>query len=320
VTLADREFSGYESHPKVSEESIPPQPQQPGVRDKVMFHVSGTLLVALTMILPHSSSSDQFVTHLIDTPWFWPNTIVFLWAIMVLEGLIGVAQASDGWLCGFRRFLLVILIPPMRMAFSPARPNDFVWYPRVGLLPVGRESEGKVELGLAVPMLIITLAVIPIFIAELYFQKNIAASPGWSITVHLVTGLIWLAFVVEFCLLLGVAENKLDYCRKHWINIVIIILPLVAFMRLLRLSRLVRVVKAGKMLRMYRLRGIYVRALRFAVLVNLVDRLLQRNPQGYLERLELKITDKEEELAELQEQAGEIRAKIATLEAEEPAR
>ncbi len=282
-----------------------------------MFFVAGTLLVSLATILPHGSTSDRITEYLLGTHWFWPDTILGLYGIILIEGIVGMTQAPDGRLRGFKRFLLVALIPPLRMAFSPARPNHYVWYPKRGKLPVGKDSASKVELSLAVPMLLLTLAILPIFAVELIFTKQIEANPSLEVALHAITAMIWLAFALEFCLLLGVAENKLDFCRRHWVNIVIIILPLVAFLRILRLTRLAKVVRAGKMLRMYRLRGIYVRALRVAVLLNLVDRLMQRNPRRYLEGLELKIAEREEELAELQEKAEQFRKRIAELELEE---
>jgi len=162
-----------------------------------------------------------------------------------------------------------------------------------------------------IPMLFITLAILPVLGVELLLDDLVARHVELGIALHLVTAMIWFAFVVEFILLVGVAEKKIAFCRQHWVNIVIIVLPLIAFLRLLRLTRLVRLIRAGKMIRMYRIRGIYARALRVAVLFNLVERILRRNPEGYLRRLETRIAEKEKELASLQEEADEVRAELA---------
>jgi len=276
-----------------------------------MFYLAALFLVGLAVMLPHGAASEPFSEKLLGLSWFFPWFFVGLWGLIVLESLIGLFQAPDGWCNRLGRFLLVTLVPPMRMAFSTARPNRDVWFPRAGWLPVSEDSSEVMEVVLAIPMLFITLAILPVLGVELLLDDLVARHVELGIALHLVTAMIWFAFVVEFILLVGVAEKKIAFCRQHWVNIVIIVLPLIAFLRLLRLTRLVRLIRAGKMIRMYRIRGIYARALRVAVLFNLVERILRRNPEGYLRRLETRIAEKEKELASLQEEADEVRAELA---------
>jgi voltage-gated potassium channel len=199
------------------------------------------------------------------------------------------------------------------MAFSPARPNLEVWFPRAGWLPVNKESGEVMELVMAMPMLLLTLSIVPIEIVERFFPHLVLKYPAVAIALHLLGALIWIAFVVEFVMLFGVAQNKIDYCKRHWVNLIIIILPLIAFLRVLRITRIVRIIRAGKLMRVYRIRGVYVRALRVAVLFSLVDRLLNRKPEKYLTKLEEQIADKQKELAELEENAEELRGEIKQL-------
>jgi voltage-gated potassium channel len=116
---------------------------------------------------------------------------------------------------------------------------------------------------------------------------------------HGVTAMVWFAFTYEFLLMVSVAEHKIDFCKAHWINLVIILLPLVAFLRTLRLFRFLRAAKAGKLMRAYRLRGVTTRAIRLALVFNLMERLMQRSPEKYRLHLEEQIREKEEELAQL---------------------
>ncbi|MCB1807601.1 MAG: potassium channel protein - like protein, partial [Candidatus Competibacteraceae bacterium] len=106
-------------------------------------------------------------------------------------------------------------------------------------------------------------------------------------------------------------RKKLDYCKKNWINIVIIILPLVGFLRSLRLFRMLRLAKAGKLARAYRLRGLLMRAQRLALLFNLIERILHRNPEKYLATLREREQNKLNELAEIQTKIRELEQLIA---------
>lgn len=302
------------SGPGPAPEYRPPEDLGTCLRAKVMFFVSVLFLISLSIVLPHVTVSDRISEALLKVPWFWPWTFVLLWSLILVESLAGVFQAPDGISAGFRRFLLVGLVPPLRMAFSASRPNRDLWFPRAGWLPVNRESAEVMELVMAIPMLVITLAILPVLGVELFLAEQLAQHPGLGIGLHLTTGLIWMAFVLEFILLFGAAEKKLDFCRRHWVNLVIIVLPLVAFLRLLRLTRLARLIRAGKMIRAYRVRGLYMRAMRVAVLFNLVERVLHRKPEDYLRCLQARIEEKERELEGLRRRADQVRAELATLE------
>lgn len=171
------------------------------------------------------------------------------------------------------------------------------------------------ELSMAVPMLLITMLIIPVLLVE-YAFKDLPERPIVALSLHMMTALIWFAFAMEFILLLGVADKKLHYCKRHWVNLVIIILPMIAFFRVLRILRVGRLARLGKMLRAYRLRGFQMRALRVVMLFNLVERFLrERQPERYLKHLEARIVDKEQELEHLHCRAEEVRMLIAEKQA-----
>lgn len=120
-----------------------------------------------------------------------------------------------------------------------------------------------------------------------------------EIVIWFVTALIWFSFAFEFILMVSLADKKLAFCKKNWINIVIILLPLLAFLRSLQLFRFLRMAKAGKLMRAYRLKGLATRMAKLATVFNLIERMLSRNPDKYDAHLREKIAEKEEELAEL---------------------
>ena len=128
-------------------------------------------------------------------------------------------------------------------------------------------------------------------------------------TVYFVTALIWWSFALEFILMISLAPKKLAFCKKHWINIVIILLPLLAFLRSLQLFRFLRMAKAGKLMRAYRLKGLGTRVAKLAVVFNLVDRMLSRNPEKYCAHLEEKIAEREDDLTALRARLEEARGK-----------
>ncbi len=132
-------------------------------------------------------------------------------------------------------------------------------------------------------------------------MEKIATCPPsvLEVIIWFLTALIWFSFAFEFILLVSLAEKKLAFCKKNWINLVIILLPLLAFLRSLQLFRFLRMAKAGKLMRVYRLRGLLARAVKLAVVFNLIDRMLSRNPDKYNAHLQEKIAEKEAELQEL---------------------
>src|SRR5580704_16542878 len=80
-----------------------------------------------------------------------------------------------------------------------------------------------------------------------------AQLPSVRFATRIGEALIWTAFALEFLVMIAVVERKLKYCLKHWIDILVIVLPLVAFLRSLRLARLARLNQIGKFTRVYRL-------------------------------------------------------------------
>jgi hypothetical protein len=122
--------------------------------------------------------------------------------------------------------------------------------------------------------------------------------------------LIWTAFALEFTVMIAVVDRRLKYCVKHWIDILVIVLPLVAFLRSLRLARLARLHQIGRFTRLYRLRGSVVRAQRGAVVASVVERRLFRNPQKQLARLQDVLAEKERELETLRGQIRDLEREV----------
>jgi hypothetical protein len=161
-------------------------------------------------------------------------------------------------------------------------------------------------------MVILTLLVLPVLGAELTGGETLENHPRMALATHLTTCVIWIGFTMEFLWMIAAAPDKLAYSLKNWINLVIILLPLVAFLRVLNAFRFTRMLRAGKLLCAYRLRGLWARLWRVALLFNILERLQQRDPAKYCAILEKRIADLEAELARLRTKLAEQRDRNPT--------
>lgn len=288
-----------------------PAPQGSTFRHGLMFVIALAFLTATGIILPHGDSGESFRDWLMNHALFCP-VLFTLWAAIILEGILGLFAAIDTWPARLKRLLLTSLVPPLRMIIASGKPRGWIWLPGTGWLPAGEDTSEKLEQKLALPMVILTLLVLPVLGAELTGGEALDNHPRMALATHLTTSVIWIGFTAEFLWMVAAASNKLHYCLRHWINLVIILLPLVAFLRLLNAFRFVRMFRADKLLRAYRLRGLWTRLWRLVLLFNLIDRLQQRNPAKYCAALERKIADLEEQLNELRAKLAAHREKLPT--------
>ncbi|MEZ5385788.1 MAG: hypothetical protein R3F13_09755 [Prosthecobacter sp.] len=284
-------------------------PHGSGLRHGLMLAVALAFLTLVGLVLPHGDSGDEFRIWLMEHRFFL-LAVGGLWAVVVVEGLLGLFWAGDAWSARIKRFLLTSLLPPLRITTASSKSNGWLWLPSVGWRRAGAEISEKLEQKLAMPMLVLTLLVLPVLGAELTGGETLDNHPRLALATHLTTCVIWIGFTAEFLWMVAAAPKKLTYCLKNWINLVIILLPLVAFLRVLNVFRFARTLRAGKLLRAYRLRGLFTRVWRLALLFNLFERLQQRNPVKYCAALEKKIADLEEEIGELKEKLATARDRI----------
>ena len=286
-------------------------PAPPGgtLRHGLMLGIAISFLPVIGLVLPQGDSGEAFRDWFMRSAWFLP-LIIILWAIVIVEGTAGLFVTHDALPARLKRLLLTALLPPLRMITASSKPHGWLWLPGIGWKPVGEETSEQLEQKLALPMVILTLLVLPVLGAELTGGETLDNHPRLALATHLTTCVIWIGFTMEFLWMVAAAPNKLSYCLKNWINLVVILLPLVAFLRTLNLFRFTRMLRAGKLLRAYRLRGLWTRLWRLALLFNLLDRLQQRDPAKYCASLEKKIEELEEKLAELRGKLAEQRRKL----------
>jgi hypothetical protein len=230
-----------------------------------------------------------------------------LWALLFLEALDGYWRQGDySWSAG-RRLMLLWLIPPYRLALSPYPAGTCMWLPGVGWQRRNRAFFERLDRAFSIPMLLMALLILPILAVELFWSELVENSLGVALALDLGTALIWLAFTVEFIVMSTVAQKKLHYVLRHWVNLAVILLPLLAFVRGFQVARLIRLGKLGKALKVYRLRGLGMRAWQGIVSLELLERLIRRDPESRLEHLQQILAEKEAEAQRLRNRINELR-------------
>jgi voltage-gated potassium channel len=211
---------------------------------------------------------------------------------------------------------LFCIAPPARLCARHRRNKQLIWFPRWGWQIVDRALQRRLERAFSVPMICIALLILPVLGLQAYYSERIVAYPVLNAFLHFGTGLIWFAFAVEFIVMVSVAERRLDYCRKHWLDLIIILLPLVSFLRTLSFARASRLIKLGKLqqvtrlVRVYRVRGVAMRGFRALLLLEIVHRLLRTDPKKRIKKLEEKYNEKLHELEILRHDIEQLRRKI----------
>ncbi len=128
----------------------------------------------------------------------------------------------------------------------------------------------QIERRLEIPMIVISLLVIPVLFIEHTAQTPALQSAAWWANL-----LIWLAFVGEYVAMLRVVPDRWQYTRAHWLDVLIIVLspPILvpeamASMRVLRSLRIFRILRGTRALRV-------TRAVRFIRIIAFAGRALQ---------------------------------------------
>lgn len=241
--------------------------------------------------------------------------LLLIWPLFWLEYAVTIwpSAVRQGYLPGGAGRFLVCLLPPLRLA-SPSPGRGYrVWLPGHGWRLPGRQLSRSLEREFSKPMLAIALLILPILGIE-YGLKGLVEEHAWlQILLHVSTGLIWFAFTVEFIIMVNATDKKLQYVRKHWVDLAIILLPLISFLRslrVLRIARLAKVQKLARLGRIYRMRGLLMKLVRALMLIEAVQRLLGLSQEKKLARLRLDYDEKLEDLEELRQEIRDLEEAI----------
>ena len=291
----------------MTEQSTPALVNQPvSIFHARTFFLLATLfltVLALTVqwwnaasILPHDSDLTIRVMFII-------------WIPFILEAIVGFIlnpRLKDNW----KRLLLLVFLPPFRLGYSTFYEPNRVWLPLIGWQESGQKLFDRLERATMMPMLIIAILILPLFATQFLLKEKVAELPWLLYTLNGCEALVWLAFASEFLVLVSVTPEKFKFCKKNWLNLIIILLPLIAFLRGFQVVRAFRVAKAGKLLRVYRMRSLVLRVYQTLLAISAIERLIHRDPQKHLHSLEKQRVEKLDELNRLESKITEVRSRL----------
>jgi len=189
-----------------------------------------------------------------------------------------------------------------------------MWLPSLTWQHPGRELSTLLTRIFSMPMLLIALLILPILAIEFVFKGAIQQHTWLRLLLHAATGFIWFAFALEFIIMISATDKKLAYIKKNWIDLAIILIPLISFLRslrVLRLTRLAKIQKIAKLGRVYRVRSLGMKAVRALMTIGFINRLLRITPQKRLSKLKEQREEHLAELAELEQQIAAIEQDLA---------
>lgn len=249
--------------------------------------------------------------------------MLILWPLFIAEAIFH--WTTRPWTRQYRsyhlRSLAFCLVPPLRMCARSPEVGDAMWFPALGWRAHNEELRERLKRAFGLPMLGIAVLILPVLGIEFFLKDQVSEYSALRFGLHFSTGLIWFAFTAEFIVMISAAENRLDYCKKHWLDLAIILLPLISFLRSLqivrasRLAKLTKVQQLSKMFRVYRLRGVSTKALRALLLLEVAKRLLQPKPAKHLVRLRAEHRRLSREMKELEAMIERVAAEAAAEEA-----
>jgi hypothetical protein len=286
-------------------------------------HDSGAAEASSRSVSPWLSSRDALRagSHCL-------TLLLLMWPVFLMEFAYQYFTRDRGEPFWRNRYHALIgsLCPPLRLCARNQDMGGRIWLPRLGWQVVDRSLRLQLERAFSVPMIIIALGILPVLLVEVGMREQVAARPWLQFLLHVSLGVIWFAFAAEFIVMVSVAERKMRYCKEHWLDIAIILLPLISFLRSLRIvratrmARLARVQRLTQMSRVYRLRGLAMRALRALFLLQLINRLFRVRPEKQLRQLREILREKEYEVETLREEIAKLERIVAAAELKPPAR
>jgi hypothetical protein len=291
--------------------------RRPGedVLARLMFGLSIVYLALLAGLLHRHVYSDF---HRVEFQ-IQVGGLGILWIVFIAEGLGRLIRRNPEvpfWKDGVF-FLLVLLFPPLRIGARSSAADRALWLPRLGWQEVDRELRRRLERFFSIPMIGIALMVLPLLVIHFVWAEDVENRPGLALFLAIGNGLIWFAFALEFTIMVSVAKRKILYSTSHWVDLAIILLPLLQFLpflpllRLLRLGNILRLEQLTRMGRLYRLQGLALKLWRAVLLLEVVQRVTGQTLEKRLRKIQSLVAAKEEELEELREEIVDLQKRIA---------
>jgi len=198
-----------------------------------------------------------------------------------------------------------LIFPPLRMASRHIQQVEITWLPFYGWT---KSNEGlliQLKKKFSIPMIVIALLIIPVLLVEWRYYDEVSAylDTDLSFVLDMVQAFIWMAFAFEFILMFSITNEKIEYIKNNWIDVLIILLPFIAFIRTLRLIKIARL---SQLARGYKLRGLLMKARQGFVFASFFYRILTIKPDFQINNLRKKLENNQKEREKIEEDLMEL--------------
>ena len=232
-----------------------------------------------------------------------------LWGLFVLDALMVILLAYTNKIkiaqSSFLRKLLCLIFPPIAIGQRHLLEPEKIWLPFYAWSKCNEGLFNHLKKQFSIPMIVIALLIIPVLLIEWQFYEEVETflNTDLSLVLGLVQGFIWLAFTFEFLLLIAIANDKFNYIKKNWIDLLIILLPFVSFVRSLRL---VKVAKITQLSRGYKLRALLMKAREGFIFASFFYRLLAVKPDYQIKKMMKKLNENQKEREIIEEDLAKL--------------
>lgn len=239
-------------------------------------------------------------------------------AVKIIAGLsvlylFFLAEVVIHWQAGahsIKRHLVYLLIPIARLCPRDHIDGSHAWVPGLGWKKANPKLEKFLARKFSGPMIIIALCVLPVVGAEFLYADQIESKSALRVFINSCGATIWAAFVFEFVVMVSTVEKRLRYCKQNWIDLAVVLLPLVSFMGAARLGRLLKLKQLTRTAKIYRMRGLALKSWKAIVVLDVIDALLRRDPKQRVEKIESQILEKQQEIEHLRSEIDRVKLKF----------
>jgi len=215
--------------------------------------------------------------------------------------------------------LYACVLPPLRLARRDMEDGSRMWLPILGWRHIDEGLHEEVERDLSVPMIIVAVMILPLLAIDFVWAEQLERSRTLQVIVETGYSITWLAFTMEFIVMFSIVDKKFHYLKTHWVDLLIICLPLIAFLRAFRVTQLLRLQQVTRATRVYRMRGLALRVWRGLLAMDVISRLARLTPEAKIESLRKLIQEKQREIESLEEEITELEMQIQPSSDEEAA-
>jgi voltage-gated potassium channel len=106
----------------------------------------------------------------------------------------------------------------------------------------------KIEKATEMPMLALVVIMVGVLILPLVIKLN----HSQNVLFEMIDLVIWAIFCIELSVRVYIAPRRLEYLKKHWLDLILVLLPLLRFFRMFRVVRGARAIRSIKVVRFLR--------------------------------------------------------------------